>query len=552
MKASALIKYMLLLLLLVLSGRWVMASGDYQFRNLWIEDPLKEILLPTQVTVIGDGSELTDQKLRQIYPFVRNVRAMNLEGLEQFQHQTELPDGTTFSYKKVWSKEEVIVTFPGVPVLPEKGEISIVRYIPAFEAVDQYGNLIGLVLCLYETWSPPYLFVPCNLYYNSTAQSPYGAWTVLNPFGFENWAAGPTNSPTDAPLYWDGSTRPFTGNLKDIVFFTSPNSLVGQLTDLAAHGESVPQVNTTDNSINNISMLGGAYAYYTHETPPVPPITNTDIWVWWAQNFVYDSYNAETLTLQINGNLLGDFSYAYGLRGSGNQFLAGQHYINTIDPYDGGLFVTPSEPPSTPGVSGGVSSWTFSQTMDNLGYTLSGFPPGQSRYAWGTITDKQIGAAFWARMTNSPQVEFSFGTTFDSSLADGNGLCVSAGDYADWASPPVVTQYIEEKIYINGQTYIITPSTVDDSSFLRVINCYLRYYDTGILLASIQREHTKWQYGIYKNGIWTFPTEFPIASTDPSSPIYNAHIIPRIQYQGSPVYCLGTFRLIRQKITNQT
>ncbi len=510
-----------------------MASSNYQFFNFWIEDPMRDVLLPTKVTVVGGDSDSTNQNLKQVYPFVRNVRGMNLMDLEHFQYHSELPDGTVFSYKKVAGIESVLIEFPGIPTQVQKKELEVVNIIPAFEVVDSNGNFIGLVLCLSGTWAPPYQLVLVKV-------------QNLNPFGYENWAAGgPTQSPTDKGLSWSGDTRPFEGDLPLKVFYT--DTIHGQLIDLPARGESVPQL-TLDTNINTTSggWQGSAATFDSGVSHGV-----------WAQRpYTYAYERSYSGRLVAGGNVLKNYYFTDIRQGGG--------YAEVWDGVDGGraIAVLNARPaPTSPSVDG-QDSWTVKYSADTLNTVLS-IPGG---YPGGTITAKNQSGTFWGDITISP-INVTAGSKLDPNANKGDGGLVPIGDWTTMNAYLYGTlpQHIQEQINVSGNLFTITPLSLYNNTFENPIIVYPRYYDNNEFLISIQRGKqkappvgadvaitpTKWQYGIYRPGAgggWTFPTEFPVVVTDPSSPVFGAHTIPNIQYEDNSVYCLGTFRLVQAKL----
>lgn len=511
---------------------------------------------PTRFIIEGDLDTCIDL-VPQAANLLNTMRRVNVQNLPVYGIGANSPQGYQIRCNLIAGQETVRIYSPMLKVRPRElpkppprrkraGPFS--PLMPAFEAVDANGNFIGLVLCVSGTWEPPYIFMTVPV-------DPNTGKPRLNPFGYENWpAGGPTGSPTDKGLSWDGSTKPFSGELPykgwiDPVF--------GQLTDVPARGESVPQLNTIDNEVHIIT-IGPPYVSATFAAPPSPAGAAT--WAWWSQDFVYDVQSDITRSLKAAGVSLADFFSYNDVIGSGNQILYGQWYIGVIylpPGYAGGATL-----PATLGEGDGVNSWTVKYAMNDL-YFNKVIPIGQWNYPWGTITNKQMVAIFWGRQTAAP-VNATAGSSLGWVTTAGVGMPLANGDWSAInqfeGSPP--TQYIQEQININGQTYIITPVSVLNSSFQRAINVYPRYCDNNTFLISIQRgiqispplgadvavTPTKWQYGIYRPGAgggWTFPTEFPVAVTDSSSPIFGAHVISGVKGTNiNPIYCLGTFRLV--------
>jgi hypothetical protein len=502
---------------------------------------------------------------------LRSLRSQNVNNLPQYANRLRIniqkadesdmnaPSGATAAYvvcSTNYGNEQIQIFAPlptsaPIPTLAEAQQI-----VPAFEALDANGNLVGVVLCMSGTWSTPYYFVPIDEFSPKPDLS-LGP-TILNPFGYENWpTGGPTNSPTDAGLSWDGSVRPYAGNLKDILFAIDPTQ--GQLTDLVSDGEDLCTSNFTTTATPGLGTWTGSLSYNQEEcgrcttgglpgtlvnatqSAPYQYIHEGLIFNNVVQNQGFDiSLTAsEFVESGIDVGMWWDVTV---LSGGGicwpdasgsipNPIVS----IDTLNP-------APCDPDGSHQQAGSPSLVSNITTIDYHGNTLI------FQNEWSTITPKGFGLLFRQQNRNLYAVK-GFNVNPDpctwSTTRYGN-----FDNPNDYTSTWVESVLVDDNIFPTDPT--VGPFTYPEGTFPPDNDSpsivYPRYYRVGnkvYFLISVYRDSPtygqRWQYGIYRSSstpAWLFNVEFPAISS------FGPHVIPGIKYKDQPVYCNGTFRLV--------
>lgn len=550
-------------------------TKKYETVERWVTDPDTNLLKAVRFIYTGD-IQMAKKLNHMALGVLRAMRQENVNRLKQYSKSTAftlhtpnsgpIEDGSpaksrffTVVASVNHGIEEVIVTVPPplevVAPIVEAGTpppVGSIKIIPAFEALDVDGNFVGVVLCNSETWQPTYELIKVDDF--SVELS------AFHPFGYENWRAGKTDSPTD-PAPWSMSVRPYVGTLEDLEFY---NTAGRRLTALASKGENL--INQADTQqVGNV----GDYDRYWNETGGRPSynrfILDGFFWVnmyctlcptglldpgpspvWWSSVFTRAIAGYESLTTCIEN------------------YDAEMVNIVTSGVLGSDLVINMNCGTGTPIV------WTFIGT-----YTL---PAGTTVLGNYDISQTIIGDELeylnkWSTQTLTPNTGLLWGVEHVSTTYYFPDVSVL---------PPITTQNpsFNEYVIIDGVQYatVSAPGPYGIGSPVNVPQTtrgvYPRYYTTedygNFFLISIHRNPMnpdvygvepdtapeQWQYGIYRTeqsttgwSGWLFNTSFAVSNTDGSgSGPYGGHLIPDVTYNEGPVYCLGTFRLVKDEV----